>query len=70
MSQVLQECRLKRSIYLMYLGRETSYASCTIKTPYLTSRYRERVVDMLQYFFERSGILEVVSFLVHEKKVG
>lgn len=69
MSQVLQECRLKRYIYLIYLGRETSCISCTI-TPYLTSRYRKRVLDMLQYFSERSGILEVVSFLVREKKVG
>lgn len=69
MSQVLQECGLKRKVHCMYLGRETSCTSCTIR-PYLTLRYRKRVVDMLQYSFERSGILEVASFFVREKKVG
>lgn len=50
MSQVLQECRLKRYIYLIYLGRETSCISCTINTPYLTSRYRKKVFGIVAIF--------------------
>lgn len=50
MSQVLQECRLKRKVHFMYLGRETSCTSCTINTPYLTSRYRKRVFGIVAIF--------------------
>lgn len=68
MSQVLQECRLKRYIYLIYLGHETSYISCLHDNALSYLAVRELLTCC--NFFERSGILEVVSFLVHEKKVG
>lgn len=69
MSQVLQECGIKRYICLIYLGRETSYISCLHDNALSYLAVRE-LLTCCNFFFERSGILEVASFLVREKKVG
>lgn len=57
----------------MYLGRETSCTSCTIKTPYLTFKVPLEICWYCCNFWKGQvpvPILEVVSFFVHEKKVG